>query len=1093
MVVEKHQERIINDKKRKFRRPYQKSLNGVQKGKDKGQNNGSLNDSNSISNNKNEGYTVKDVAIVDNSINDLSDNLDSKKDTSSFEVGQNDATEQNYNNKDNINANNSANNRSQTNNNNAINSDNSRNRGRNSQNRNKNDKNYQLSNSSHTRQANNKVQHNNKQAYTQYVNNSSNNYNNNNNSGNSYYNHNHNHNYHRNNSNSGNINNNNSINQSQYYIRNDRFNQDKRSTNSKMYYYQPNNKKYYYNNNNTDYRKQVNNTNNNTAGSTATQTQNRQQNYKNAQHYNNSQFKNSRTQDQQSTASTKDIGGEKNVSSIPCAKETIIDDGKNSSCDIETVNVNSDNSCDVLNDDSINGGADLDKDLGVGDTDNQTRRDSDLQAVGGSKYKNNNANTSGKVNNNKVIYNGNKNKDDYKSFMGKEHSSNKPLNIARNECEAKTPDSNEDRKPKQQLNNSEQRVKNKRDSNGGFNYRGSGSNSTQYYNNYYYYNSNRNFGSGNNTNNSWKGANQSYHKQNYRYNNVKTYSKYGNNGYYNSNNNNNYGSNAIYSKQVNNSNSVNKYQGEFESSYSVESNRNYNNPASYDDYKNKKSKRRYRSGGRDNSIISNNGTNNGGENNYDLTNECKDLKDEINESGKDDTNRDNDAASEANDDIGNSGDNFALNEEDEGVSVVGENGSNDDTVDNKSCIGLFDKKESKTDASLGSTVNKGTSSTVAQNKGEGYVSGAIDEGKDVIGSDSKNTTSLDSNGNNANGNCNEGNDNGAGCGYVSGSGNQTLGSGIGLWRRTNQGNQVVDSLETVRRTVKSLLNKITVEKFPVIAEKLAVCIDNISNVDELEELVRQVLDKAITEPDFSEMYADLCQILKWRSPILIKENSVTMGFGKALLLKCEHEFKNLPRNMTPTDEEREAYDSEEIEIICRKRKLHVLGIIRLIGELFIRRMFPMRSLNELVFDLVMTQEKPDEYAIECLCQLIMTTGYYLDSNEKSQMIVDQWFGRLKELQRTQISARLNCLIQDVFDLRKHKWVKKVHKQKAKALADIMKDIDVEDVLGGAAIAAQYGSVVVVGERSNLVGNSAYNSYMTSQEELYISKQKNQQR
>ncbi|KAH8581770.1 eIF4G eukaryotic initiation factor 4 [Cryptosporidium sp. chipmunk genotype I] len=317
---------------------------------------------------------------------------------------------------------------------------------------------------------------------------------------------------------------------------------------------------------------------------------------------------------------------------------------------------------------------------------------------------------------------------------------------------------------------------------------------------------------------------------------------------------------------------------------------------------------------------------------------------------------------------------------------------------------------------------------------------------------------------------------------------------VGPWRRNLHGGQGVDSLETVRRAVKSLLNKITVEKFTVIAEKLAVCIDEIKNVDELEELVKQVLEKAITEPDFSEMYADLCQILKWRSPVLVnRDGKSTIGFSRALLARCEQEFKNMPRNMTPTDEEREKYDSEELAILYRKRKLHVLGIIRLIGELFIRKMFPMRSLNELVFDLVMIQESPDEYAIECLCQLIMTTGYYLDSNEKSQMIVDQWFGRLRELQNTSISTRLNCLIQDVFDLRKHKWVKKVHKQKAKALADILKDIDVEDVLGGAAIAAQYGSVVVVGERSNLVGNSAYYNYMTSQEELYISKQKGLQK
>ncbi|OII75937.1 Mif4g domain-containing protein [Cryptosporidium andersoni] len=321
--------------------------------------------------------------------------------------------------------------------------------------------------------------------------------------------------------------------------------------------------------------------------------------------------------------------------------------------------------------------------------------------------------------------------------------------------------------------------------------------------------------------------------------------------------------------------------------------------------------------------------------------------------------------------------------------------------------------------------------------------------------------------------------------------NTTVSTSGGLWRRGN-GTIHTDSLEGVRRHVKSLLNKITVEKFTVIAEKLALCIEELQSVEELEELVKQVLDKAITEPDFSEMYADLCQVLKWRSPLLVKENKSVISFSKALLIRCEYEFKNLPKNMRPTEEEIELYGNEELVIKYRKLKVHVLGIIRLIGELFIRKMFPMRSLNELVFDLVMLQEHPDEYAIECLCQLIMTTGYYLDSNEKSQMIVDQWFGRLKELQKSQISTRLNCLIQDVFDLRKHKWVKKVHKQKAKAFADILKDIDVEDVLGGAAIAAQYGSVVVVGERSNLVGNATYSNYMTAQEELYISRQRSNQ-
>ncbi|KAH8740310.1 eIF4G eukaryotic initiation factor 4 [Cryptosporidium ryanae] len=1093
MVVEKHQERIINDKKRKFRRPYPKPLNGVHKRKDKTQNNGSTNDSNSIGSNINEGYTVKDVAIVDNSVNDLSGNFDSKKDNANnFEARQGNNTKQS-NNKDYFNANSNVNNsKAQTkNDNSANNSDNSRDQGRSSQNKNKNEKNYQLNNSSRTKQTNTKVQNNNKQTYPQCVNNNSNNDSNcphqNNTSGNNYYNQ-HSQNCHYNNS-SNNINNSNG-NQTQYYNRSDRFNHEKRGgISGKMYHYQINSKKHYYNNN-ADYRKQVNNGGGSTGGG-GNQNQvakNRQQNCKSNQFQSaNHQFKNNQNQQLTTSSPTRCVGnGDKSTSHTPCVKESVIEVEKNND-NFETSNTNSMNNVDNS---SVNNGTNFNADFETRKVDSQTKQDSNSKTVG-ARSKNNNSNTSGKVrDNNKVAFNNNgKSKDACKISANKEQNSSRSQNVGKNECESKTLETSDDRKSRQQLNNNgnESKIKTKHENNSNSNYRGTGNSSTQGYNNHYYYNSNRNFGVTNNNGNngSWKISGQLSHKQNYRYSNAKAH---------NNKSNSNYGNNSVHGKQVNNSNNVNKYQGEFESSYSAE-NKSYNSPAPYDDYKSKRNKKRYGSGGRNSSVISNNSTNNGDDgNNYNPTSESKDSKDEI-AGSKGATDGNNALFSETNVGITDSNSDFesknkSASKDDHDTAVVGDNSSREKAANNNNDAHPSDGKILTKNNGLGSSENKKVLLSVTQENGNS-VCKVVNENRDDVDSSTK--IGESSNSRDTNHSCNENSDNGVECAEVSGNGNSEPGSSVGLWRRTNQGNQVVDSLETVRRTVKSLLNKITVEKFPVIAEKLAVCIDNISNVSELEELVKQVLDKAITEPDFSEMYADLCQILKWRSPVLIKGDKVTMGFGKALLLKCEHEFKNLPKNMTPTDEERESYDSEEIELIYRKRKLHVLGIIRLIGELFIRRMFPMRSLNELVFDLVMTQEKPNEYAIECLCQLIMTTGYYLDSNEKSQMIVDQWFGRLKELQRTQISARLNCLIQDVFDLRKHKWVKKVHKQKAKALADIMKDIDVEDVLGGAAIAAQYGSVVVVGERSNLVGNSAYNSYMTSQEELYLSRQKNQQK
>jgi translation initiation factor 4G len=59
---------------------------------------------------------------------------------------------------------------------------------------------------------------------------------------------------------------------------------------------------------------------------------------------------------------------------------------------------------------------------------------------------------------------------------------------------------------------------------------------------------------------------------------------------------------------------------------------------------------------------------------------------------------------------------------------------------------------------------------------------------------------------------------------------------------------------------KGLLNKLTVDNFPVVADQVATIFANITDWDLLKELLDLLLDKAFNEPDFSQLYADLCLV-----------------------------------------------------------------------------------------------------------------------------------------------------------------------------------------------------------------------------------------
>ncbi|CDR97578.1 MIF4G domain containing protein, putative [Babesia bigemina] len=304
----------------------------------------------------------------------------------------------------------------------------------------------------------------------------------------------------------------------------------------------------------------------------------------------------------------------------------------------------------------------------------------------------------------------------------------------------------------------------------------------------------------------------------------------------------------------------------------------------------------------------------------------------------------------------------------------------------------------------------------------------------------------------------------------------------GLWRtlpRQNTGSFV----EVLSRQLKSNLNKLTIEKFETLAEKIATQCEALEDYNQLQVAADLILSKAVQEPEWSEMYADLCLILFWRS----REYELSgkrATFASALLTKIQREYEATPRDLDAV----RATLGDDPEAGMKRLKTRILGTVKMIGELFQRRILGFKIVSKVVMDLVMSSDEPHEHLIECFLQLIYSTGYYIDQHPNLRPVLDMWFGRLKELMlKTCYTKRIKCVMQDVLDLPKAQWRKKIHRDTAQALSDLRDQVQTEDILGGSAVAAQYGNIVVVGERRNLGAKCTYGDYMVRQEDLYKAK------
>uniref|UniRef100_A0A8C1ZW69 Eukaryotic translation initiation factor 4 gamma 2 n=1 Tax=Cyprinus carpio TaxID=7962 RepID=A0A8C1ZW69_CYPCA len=265
---------------------------------------------------------------------------------------------------------------------------------------------------------------------------------------------------------------------------------------------------------------------------------------------------------------------------------------------------------------------------------------------------------------------------------------------------------------------------------------------------------------------------------------------------------------------------------------------------------------------------------------------------------------------------------------------------------------------------------------------------------------------------------------------------KTPGPGVQRWvpsrstRRDVNSSNEKERHDAIFRKVRGILNKLAPEKF----DKLCLELLNVG-VDSklvLKGIILLIVDKALEEPKYSSLYAQLCLRLAEDAPNfdgpsteIQSSQKQSTTFRRLLISKLQDEFENRTRNVDIYDKNDSPLTSEEEEQRAIA-KIKMLGNIKFIGELgkldLIHESILHKCIKTLLEKKKRVQLKDMGEDLECLCQIMRTVGPRLD-HEKAKSLMDQYYGRMRSLMNNKdLPARIRFLLQDTVELRENNWV-----------------------------------------------------------------------
>jgi hypothetical protein len=236
-------------------------------------------------------------------------------------------------------------------------------------------------------------------------------------------------------------------------------------------------------------------------------------------------------------------------------------------------------------------------------------------------------------------------------------------------------------------------------------------------------------------------------------------------------------------------------------------------------------------------------------------------------------------------------------------------------------------------------------------------------------------------------------------------------------QRTRRGEVPDGDASHVERTLKSILNKLTLTNFDSLCQQLLDCGCGVWAATHLELLIGELFEKATTQHHFIDMYANLCVVLHDHfaaNPPVGADSS--FNFKRLLLNACQASFE---RHLAPPEGLDQLSGEERTEAEVRY-KTKMLGNIRFVGALLVRQILASKVLLAIIAELL---SSPTRESLEALAALLVVVGPSFDSDEwVHRDKLDAVFAEMKAIAlRPSCEKRSRCLLKDVLDMRNQGW------------------------------------------------------------------------
>eukprot|EP00062_Callorhinchus_milii_P016796 gi/632968494/ref/XP_007900559.1/ PREDICTED: eukaryotic translation initiation factor 4 gamma 1 isoform X4 [Callorhinchus milii] len=272
----------------------------------------------------------------------------------------------------------------------------------------------------------------------------------------------------------------------------------------------------------------------------------------------------------------------------------------------------------------------------------------------------------------------------------------------------------------------------------------------------------------------------------------------------------------------------------------------------------------------------------------------------------------------------------------------------------------------------------------------------------------------------------------------------------GVKKPSEEDEPVLVQTQELFRRVRSILNKLTPQMFQQLMKQVADL--TIDTEERLKGVIDLVFEKAISEPNFSVAYANMCRCLTTLKVPTSDKPGAMVNFRKLLLNRCQKEFEKDKDDDAVVDQKQKEIDAavsseektrlqEELVYARDKARRRSLGNIKFIGELFKLKMLTEPIMHDCIVKLL---KNHDMESLECLCRLLTTIGKDLDF-EKARPRMDQYFNQMEKIiKERKTSSRIRFMLQDVIDLRRNTWVPRRGDQGPKTLEQIHRDAQIEE-------------------------------------------------